>query len=126
MAVAPLVIIGIAIVIPLLITGDPEVIGIAAMLTGMTMRIPQLIGVYRAPDVSGVSTSAWWFGFFGSAIWAAYGISLGQIYLIIPSAQNTIISAIVLYKLYARRGATSDSDTFPIVVDPMTPEGSLD
>lgn len=64
---------------------------------------PAVVAVYRAVDVSGVSTATWLLAFLEAALWGVYGFARVDPGLLALAATGVSMSALVLLRLFARR-----------------------
>ena len=64
---------------------------------------PAVVAVYRAPDVSGVSTATWAIAFAEAALWGVYGFVRLDAGLLTLAATGLVMSALVLARLLLRR-----------------------
>ena len=64
---------------------------------------PAVVTVYRAPDVSGVSTATWGIAFAEAALWGVYGFARLDAGLVTLAATGSVMSAVVLARLLLRR-----------------------
>ena len=68
---------------------------------------PAVVAVYRAPDVSGVSTATWVIAFAEAALWGVYGIARVDVGLITLAGTGLFMSTLVLLRLTLTRGDAS-------------------
>ena len=64
---------------------------------------PAVVAVYRAPDVSGVSTATWGIAFAEAALWGVYGVARLDAGLVTLAATGLFMSTLVLLRLLVRR-----------------------
>jgi uncharacterized protein with PQ loop repeat len=64
---------------------------------------PAVVAVYRAPDVSGVSTATWGIAFAEAALWGVYGLARLDVGLLTLAATGLVMSSLVLARLFLRR-----------------------
>lgn len=64
---------------------------------------PAVVAVYRAPDVSGVSTATWGIAFAEAVLWGVYGIARLDAGLVTLATTGLLMSTLVLIRLFIRR-----------------------
>lgn len=64
---------------------------------------PAVVTVYRALDVSGVSTATWMIAWAEAVLWGVYGFPRADAGLIALAATGTFMSTLVLLRLFLRR-----------------------
>lgn len=64
---------------------------------------PAVVAVYRAPDVSGVSSATWAIAFVEAALWGVYGVARLDVGLVTLAATGVVMSALVIARLLLRR-----------------------
>lgn len=69
---------------------------------------PAVVAVYRAPDVSGVSTATWGLAFAEAALWGVYGIARLDAGLVTLAGTGLLMSTLVLVRLVLRRPRRAD------------------
>jgi uncharacterized protein with PQ loop repeat len=86
-----------------LAAGDWATTGIVlGALYGVQLS-PAVVAVYRAPDVSGVSTATWALAFAEAALWGVYGFARLDVGLVTLAATGLVMSTLVLVRLVLRR-----------------------
>lgn len=73
---------------------------------------PAVVAVYRAPDVSGVSTATWGIAFAEAALWGVYGFARLDAGILALAAAGLVMSALVLARLFLRRPRRQRRETF--------------
>lgn len=71
---------------------------------------PAVVGVYRSPDVSGVSVTTWIIALVEAALWGVYGTAIVDVGLLALAATGTVMSSLVLARLVVRRPKRGRSD----------------
>lgn len=64
---------------------------------------PAVVAVYRAYDVSGVSLATWVIAIVEATLWGIYGLARLDAGLIALATTGTLMSALVLLRLFVRR-----------------------
>lgn len=64
---------------------------------------PAVVAVYRATDVGGVSLATWLIAFAEAALWGVYGFARSDLGLLALAATGTMMSSLVLARLFLRR-----------------------
>lgn len=64
---------------------------------------PAVVAVHRTPDVSGVSAATWVIALAEALLWGGYGLARVDAGLLALATTGTVMSAIVLVRLFVRR-----------------------
>ena len=85
-------------------------VGVAAAISSMVSFVPQIVKLLREHDASAVSLRMYLVTVVAFALWAVYGVLLGQWPLIGSNLINlSLASVILLLKLYFSRSGAGDS-----------------
>lgn len=73
---------------------------------------PAVVAVYRAADVSGVSAATWAIALAEALLWGVYGFARLDAGLLTLAATGTVMSVLVLARLFVRRPRHDRADEF--------------
>jgi uncharacterized protein with PQ loop repeat len=80
---------------------------------------PAVVAVYRATDVSGVSAATWAIALAEALLWGVYGFVRLDAGLLTLAATGTLMSTLVLARLFVRRPRRDRADEFgPLGLSP--------
>lgn len=95
-----------------LVVGGWVTAGIALGALYGVQLCPAVVEVYRAADVSGVSVATWAMALAEALLWGVYGIARLDIGLMTLAATGTIMSSVVLARLFVRRPRRGPSTVY--------------
>ena len=83
---------------------DTWLISIPAVVGAVGLYLPQLLKLFRSPEVAGVSLMSWVIAFVATSSWTAYGIVVHKLPVVLPNVVMLPSSiAIVLRVVVLRR-----------------------
>lgn len=77
--------------------------GLAIGLCYGVQFAPAMVEALTARDLSGVSAPTWWMAWIEAAIWLVYGLTIGDIALIVGGGGGAIMSTAILARLVTVR-----------------------
>ena len=74
-----------ALIIASVADGAPKVVSFVAVVGAIGLYLPQLVKLFRSRDVAGVSLASWEIALVGTISWAAYGVVVHKLPVILPN-----------------------------------------
>ena len=79
---------------------------VAATAVALGLRVPQLVEVRRAADVSGIAVWGWAVASVNNLAWVAFGVWRGDVWLATANAALAAASLAVVAAPFARKQAS--------------------
>lgn len=85
-----------------------EIIGILAMVTGLTRSIPQLHKIHQTGNISSFSKESIYIGLLSLSLWFTYELLKGQHINLFSTVLSILMDIWILYKIYRSTDSKDD------------------
>lgn len=85
---------------------DPGIVSVVAVVGAVGLYLPQLIKLFRSPEVAGVSLASWAIALLGTISWTAYGVVVHKLPVILPNLVMLPSSLAIVWRVGVLRRRT--------------------
>ncbi|MGA3352591.1 MAG: PQ-loop domain-containing transporter [Acidimicrobiales bacterium] len=88
-----------ALIIASVAYGVPRVVSLVAVVGALGLYVPQLVKLFRSPEIAGVSLASWQLALLGTISWIAYGIVVHKLPVVLPNVVMLPSSLAIVWRV---------------------------